>query len=87
MEMQLAGALVRRAGVYSVTHQAHRPTHQVVLQQGEMFPFCRTCGIAVRFDFAESLTESNDIEHIGYDPDFVESVLETSQNLPDAIPR
>jgi hypothetical protein len=72
----LAGAVVRRAGIYSVTHRAHRPIHQAILQQDEMFPVCRTCGMAVRFEFVQPLTESDDIEHIGYDPDFMESVLQ-----------
>ena len=75
--MELAGADVRRTGVYSVTHRAHRPTHQAILQQGDIFPVCGTCGVAVEFDFVQPLTESDDIEHIGYDPDFMESVLQT----------
>jgi hypothetical protein len=73
--MELAGAGVRRTGIYSVTHQAHRPTHQAILQRGDVFPVCRTCGVAVKFEFVQPLTESDDIEHIGYDPDFMESVL------------
>jgi hypothetical protein len=71
----LGGAVVRRAGVYSVTHRAHRPSHQAVLQQGDIFPVCRTCGVAVEFEFVQPLTESDDVEHIGYDPDFTHSVL------------
>jgi hypothetical protein len=73
--MELAGAAVIRTGVYSVTHRAHRPTHQAILQRGEIFPVCRTCGVAAEFEFAEPLTESDDIEHVGYDPDFMQSVL------------
>jgi hypothetical protein len=73
--MELAGARVNRTGVYSVTHRAHRPTHQAILQQGEIFPICRTCGMAVEFHFAQPLTESDEMEHIGYDPDFTQSVL------------
>ena len=73
--MELAGADVKRTGVYSVTHRAHRPTHQAILQQGDIFPVCRTCGVAVEFDFVQPLTESDEIEHIGYDPDFTQSVL------------
>ncbi len=71
----LAGAVVRRAGVYRVSHQGHRPTHEVILQQGDVFPVCRKCGIAVTFEFVQSLTESDEVEHIGYDRDFMESVL------------
>jgi hypothetical protein len=73
--MELAGADVKRPGIYSVTHRAHRPTHEAILQQGDIFPVCRTCGVAVEFDFVQSLTESDEIEHIGYDPDFTQSVL------------
>jgi hypothetical protein len=73
--MELARAGVRRTGVYNVTHRKHRPTHKAVLQQGEMFPVCRTCGAAVEFEFLQPLIESDEIEHIGYDPDFMESVL------------
>ncbi len=77
----LAGALVRRAGVYSVIHRLHRPTHQAILQQGDSFPVCRTCGMAVEFEFVQPLTESDEIEHIGYDPDFMHSALsETSKS-------
>ena len=75
-----AGAVVRCAGVYSVTHRAHRPTHETVLQQSETFPVCRTCGMAVKFDFVRPVTESDEIEHAGYDLDFMESVL--SPTLP-----
>lgn len=71
----LTGASVRRTGIYSVTHRAHRPTHQAVMQQGDIFPVCCTCGKAVEFEFVASPTESDEIEHIGYDRDFMESVL------------
>ena len=73
--MELAGVEVKRPGIYSVTHRAHRPIHQAILQQDEMFPVCRTCGMAVEFEFVQPLTESDEIEHIGYDPDFTQSVL------------
>jgi hypothetical protein len=73
--MELAGTGVRRTGIYHVTHQAHRPTHQAILQRGDIFPVCRTCGVAVKFDFVQPLTESDEIEHIGYDLDFMHSVL------------
>jgi len=73
--MELAGTSVRRTGIYHVTHQAHRPTHQAILQRGDIFPVCRTCGLAVKFEFVQPLTESDEIEHIGYDLDFMQSVL------------
>ena len=71
----LTGTVVRRTGIYTVTHRAHRPTHQAALQQGEMFPVCRTCESAVEFAFVSPLTEADEIEHIGYDRDFMQSVL------------
>jgi len=62
--MELAGTGVRRTGIYHVTHQAHRPTHQAILQRGDIFPVCRTCAVAVKFEFVQPLTESDEIEHI-----------------------
>jgi len=73
--MELAGTGVRRTGIYHVTHPAHRPTHQAILQRGDIFPVCRTCGVAVKFEFVQPLTESDEIKHIGYDLDFMQSVL------------
>jgi hypothetical protein len=70
-----AGAKVNPAGVYNVLHLGQRPFHKAILQEGETFPGCRRCGTAVVFEFVEAVTESEEIEHIGYDPDFVESVL------------
>ena len=73
--MELAGTGVRRTGIYHVTHQAHRPTHQAILQRGDIFPVCRTCGLAVKFEFVQPLTDSDEIEHIGYDLGFMQWVL------------
>jgi len=36
--------------VYSVIHDAHRPVHEVVLRQGDVFPMCGKCGEKVRFE-------------------------------------
>jgi hypothetical protein len=70
------GTQVKRVGVYNVIHYGHRAPHKAILQQGESFPECRRCGTAVLFEFVEPVTEYDDIEHIGYDPDFVDSVLQ-----------
>lgn len=70
-----AGDKVTRPGVYRVLHKGHRPSHLSILQQGETFPACRICAAAVRFEFAQPLNESDEIEHIGYDRDFMEAVL------------
>lgn len=72
-----AGMKVKRVGVYKVMHCGHREPHKAILQGGESFPECRRCGSAVVFEFAEPVSERDDIEHIGYDPDFMDSVLRT----------
>ena len=73
--LKTAGERVRRAGVYNVIHRGHRPNHPAILLQGELFPCCRVCGVAVNFEFIQSLLESDAAEHIGYDRDFLDSVL------------
>ena len=70
-----AGDKVGRAGVYRVFHKGHRPAHLSILQPGEVFPRCRVCGDAARFEFAQPLQESEEVEHIGYDRDFMDAVL------------
>jgi len=72
-----AGMKVKRVGVYNVLHFGHRQPHRAIIQEGESFPECRRCGSAVVFEFVEPVTERDDIEHIGYDPDFMDSVLRT----------
>ena len=72
-----AGARVKRAGVYRMLHLGHRPPHNAILQEDEAFPECRRCGTAVVFEFLEPVIESEEIEHIGYDPDFMDSILRT----------
>jgi len=70
---------VKRAGIYNVGHFGHRPPHKAILQQGESFPECHRCGMAVVFEFLEPVTESELIEHIGYDSDFMDSVLPSAK--------
>lgn len=70
-----AGDKVGRAGVYRVLHRGHRPAHLSILQAGETFPACRSCGTDVRFEFIQPLSESEEVEHIGYDRDFMDAVL------------
>jgi hypothetical protein len=71
----IAGAKVNRAGIYNILHLGHRPPHRAILQVGEAFPECRRCGTAVAFEFLEPVTESDEVEHIGYDRDFMDSIL------------
>jgi hypothetical protein len=73
----VAGATVKRAGIYNVLHLGHRSPHKAILQEGEAFPKCRRCGTAVVCEFVEPLTESDEVEHIGYDPDFMDSIRQT----------
>lgn len=70
-----AGAKVARGGVYEVHHLGHRTPHRAILQAGESFPECRRCGTAVVFELAGPLSENSEAEHIGYDRDFMDSVL------------
>jgi CheY-like chemotaxis protein len=43
------GQVVPRDGIYRVTHQKHRDSHESVLTRGMRFPSCKTCGDQVRF--------------------------------------
>jgi len=70
-----AGEKVGRAGVYRVVHKSHRQPHLSILQQGELFPRCRMCADAVRFEFTQPLDQSEEVEHVGYDRDFLDEVL------------
>lgn len=69
-----AGAICRRSGVHTVVHHHHRPAHRVIIHEGEMFPPCRSCGSLVSFQFLQPLEATGEVEHIGYDRDFVESL-------------
>lgn len=70
-----AGETVRQTGLYRVSHQGHRPTHEAILWEGEIFPTCRVCGSAASFEFVQPLPEASPTEHVGYDGDFLDSVL------------
>jgi hypothetical protein len=70
-----AGEKVGRPGVYRIVHRNHRPAHYSILRQGEILPGCRVCGSSVRFEFAQRLNESDELEHVGYDRDFMDAVL------------
>jgi hypothetical protein len=74
MQMSV-GEKVARAAVYRVVHKGHRQSHLSILQPGETFPRCRICGDVVRFEFVQPLDESEEVEHIGYDRDFMDAVL------------
>jgi hypothetical protein len=69
-----AGTICRRSGVHRVTHHHHRPAHRAIIHEGEMFPACRSCGMLVSFQFVQPLEAAGEVEHIGYDRDFLESL-------------
>lgn len=69
-----AGAICRRSGVHTVTHHHHRPAHRAIIHEGEMFPACRSCGTLVSFQYVLPVETADEVEHIGYDRDFVESL-------------
>jgi len=45
-----SGQVVPRDGIYRVTHNKHRESHESVLTRGMRFPDCKTCGDKVRFE-------------------------------------
>ncbi len=73
-ERGAAGGVCRRSGVHKVIHHRHRSAHQAILHEGEVFPACRGCGTQVSFEFLQPLEAAGEVEHIGYDWDFLESV-------------
>jgi hypothetical protein len=44
------GEQVPTTGIYRVLHQAHRPSHEVILVVADIFPACQHCGDRVRFE-------------------------------------
>ena len=73
--MKRAEETVGQSGLYRIHHQGHRPTHEAILWRGETFPSCRICREAAKFQFVRPVRKSEEFEHIGYDRDFMESVL------------
>jgi hypothetical protein len=47
-------------GVYRVTHQDHRTSHEVVLLAGELFPRCSKCGTGVHFELVHAAPRATD---------------------------
>lgn len=69
------GEMVRQTGLYRVIHVGHRPIHEAILWEGEAFPSCRTCGDNAKFEFIQPMPEADEFEHVGYDGDFLDSVM------------
>lgn len=47
---------VPQSGLYLVLHEKHRPDHEATLFQGEQFPACAQCDVAVRFRLLRAAT-------------------------------
>ena len=73
--MKRTGESVRQTGLYRISHQSHRAAHEAILCAGETFPSCRVCGETVTFQYLRPTPESDEFEHLGYDSDFLDSVL------------
>ena len=52
------GATVPRSGIYTVRHSEHRLPGEVTLLQGEQFPRCAGCDIAVSFRLRQALPDA-----------------------------
>jgi hypothetical protein len=44
------GQVVPKAGIYRVSHAAHRLPHRASFKAGDQFPQCAKCADAVRFE-------------------------------------
>ncbi|HWK31388.1 MAG TPA: hypothetical protein VNR20_04800 [Terriglobales bacterium] len=44
------GAAAPRTGAYTVTHRGHRLSHILFFDEQDVFPVCRKCGDAVRYE-------------------------------------
>jgi len=58
------GDRVPATGIYTASHDHHRPQHEVFAVEGDEFPLCRRCGVAIRFVLVQPAT------HIDADRDF-----------------
>ena len=45
-----AGDRAPQAGIYRVIHTAHRRGHENSFRRNQIFPACKQCGKAVRFE-------------------------------------
>ena len=50
------GEMVPASGIYSVTHAAHRLSHEVAMFKGEAFPKCARCADVVTFRVVREFT-------------------------------
>ena len=54
------GESVPKSGLYLVLHNKHRPDHEATLFEGDQFPACAQCDVAVRFRLLRAATPSAD---------------------------
>lgn len=55
-------------GVYRAFHDAHRPSHVVVMLARDVFPKCDKCGDRVRFEWEE--VDGSGLTAVREDEDF-----------------
>jgi hypothetical protein len=61
------GQVAPQSGVYTVRHYAHRLPHNAYINEGTVFPECRTCQHRVQF-----LAVLVGVTELAHDPDFAE---------------
>lgn len=49
------GDVVPASGIYRVEHESHRLMHEVTLLAENVFPRCRECNAAVRFELVRAI--------------------------------
>lgn len=51
------GQVVPRTGIYKIYHRQHRLMHEAALVEKTLFPRCKKCKGAVRFELARPVPE------------------------------
>lgn len=67
------GERIPETGIYRVTHNQHRLSHQVVMFMGQAFPRCSKCADAVFFELAYAA------------PDLFQSSFNPVYELPEEL--
>ena len=53
------GSRVTVTGIYRVYHKSHRLMHEAALLAGSVFPCCKQCGRAVKFELSATVEAKN----------------------------
>ncbi len=56
----ISGDTVPESGIYRVAHHEHRLPHEVTLLEGQRFPACSKCDLAVRFSLLRQVSGIHD---------------------------